>query len=905
MGGGLGGAPPLLSLSLSLSLLVAAAAPGATPAPPGVRFLEEPSDTVAAPGGSVRLRCRVRGAGPGLGAGPELGAGPPELGWERDGAALDGDTDLAQVALPDGGWVATSQLSLSPVSGSDSGRYRCWARAGGGARLLSREAHLELAGLPVFLEEPQDRAVPALAPFSLRCSARGPPEPVRLRWLRDGTPQNRPGDPLGQSPSVLWVSGLNRSSSFSCEAHNERGVSTSRSATVTVLGPAPKNLGLVRAGPRWLEVAWEPGDSTGDIGDSAGDTRDRGSQECTVQVFPADVADDVTAVADDVAAVAAPVAISHSVSVPPFALRLPGLRPLSRYRARVACRDRRGPTAWSQWVTASTAEGVPAGPPQNVSAHWVGEGRARLRWGPPLPPLNGILGGFRVGYGTPAQPEVVLDVGLVHEALLDLGSLGPNVTLRVAPYTGGGEGPWSPPLLLPSPAEAPLETQLVRPPQLPGAWWPALMALVALGTLALVAVVALAARRRHKETRYGAAFSPAVRFRVRSSYGRRSAQATLNRLGISPELKEKLRDVLVERHRVALGKTLGEGEFGSVVEGTLHQDSGVLRVAVKTMKLAICSRGELEDFLSEAVCMKEFDHPNVMKLIGVCLQPWGGGEEGPPPPPIVLLPFMAHGDLHSFLLCARLGDPPKALSPRTLLGFMADIAAGMSYLSQRNFVHRDLAARNCMLDERLRVRVADFGLSKQVGGSLYYRQGRGAPVPVKWVALESLAERVYTTKSDVWSFGVTMWEIAARGLTPYPGLENSEVFEFLRGGRRLGAPPQCPPRLYALMRRCWAADPRARPTFEELGGALGGLLRGLPPTPGTPDPLYVNMGQGGGGAAAATPPEPSKTSPEPPGSEGAGPGRYVLCPAPPDFGTPPDPDFGGVPPDFGASEEGA
>ncbi|CAN8178674.1 unnamed protein product, partial [Coccothraustes coccothraustes] len=519
---------------------------------------------------------------------------------------------------------------------------------------------------------------------------------------------------------------------------------------------------------------------------------------------------------------------------------------------------------------------------------------------------------------------VLLDVGLALEALLDLGSLGPNVTLRVAPYTGGGQGPWSPPCCCHPPMTR-CPCPAVRPPALAGAWWPLLVALVALGTLALLALLALAARRRRKETRYGAAFAPAVRFRARSSYGRRSAQATLNRLGISPELKERLRDVLVERHRVALGKTLGQGEFGSVVEGTLHQDSGVLRVAVKTMKLAICSRGELEDFLSEAACMKEFDHPNVMKLIGVCLQPWGGSSEGPPPAPIVLLPFMAHGDLHSFLLCARLGDPPTALSPRTLLGFMADIAAGMSYLSQRNFVHRDLAARNCMLDERLRVRVADFGLSKQVGRSLYYRQGRGAPVPVKWVALESLAERVYSTKSDVWSFGVTMWEIAARGLTPYPGLENSEVFEFLRGGRRLGAPPHCPPSLYALMLRCWAADPRARPTFEELGGALGGLLRGLPPPPATPDPLYVNMAEGGGGAAAGGAPDPPKT---PPGSEGGeGPGRYVLCPSPPElgtppaaefgdprpefgdprpeFGTPPAEDLGAPPPDFGASEEGA
>ncbi|XP_077048975.1 tyrosine-protein kinase receptor UFO-like, partial [Agelaius phoeniceus] len=237
MGGGLGGAPPFLSPFLSplspplspflsplLSLLVAAAALGATPAPPGLSFLLHPSDARAAPGGEVRLRCRARGAGPGP---------PPELGWERDGRDSDGDSDMAQVALPQGGWLVTSQLRLFPVSLSDSGRYRCWARVGEGQRLLSREATLELAGLPVFLEEPQDLKIAFFSPFSLRCSARGPPEPVRLLWLRDGTPQNRLGDPLGQSPSTLWVPGLNRSSSFACEAHNERGVATSRSATVT------------------------------------------------------------------------------------------------------------------------------------------------------------------------------------------------------------------------------------------------------------------------------------------------------------------------------------------------------------------------------------------------------------------------------------------------------------------------------------------------------------------------------------------------------------------------------------------------------------------------------------------------------------------------------------------------
>ncbi|KAM3656398.1 LOW QUALITY PROTEIN: tyrosine-protein kinase receptor UFO-like [Ammospiza maritima maritima] len=513
---------------------------------------------------------------------------------------------------------------------------------------------------------------------------------------------------------------------------------------------------------------------------------------------------------------------------------------------------------------------VGSSPPASRRCGLVALAMAGALLGPPRPQLGlgALLETARArGYtGTGRCSQELRDVGLALEALLPLGSAGPNLSLAVAPYTGGGEGPWSPPLPLPPrPAEAPLETQLVRPPALSGAWWPLLVALVALGTIGpggpggaggaetpqgdalrcphcgrLVTIVTrcVPCVPCVPVLSPWAAFAPAVHFRARSSYGRRSAQATLNRLGISPELKEKLRDVLVERHRLA-GKTLGQGEFGSVVEGTLRQDSGVLRVAVKTMKLAICSRGELEDFLSEAVCMKEFDHPNVMKLIGVCLQPWGGSSEGPPPPPSVLLPFMAHGDLHSFLLGARHGDPPTALSPRHLLGFMADIAAGMSYLSQRSFVHRDLAARNCMLDERLRVRVADFGLSKRVGRSLYYRQGRGAPVPVKWVALESLAERVYTTKSDVWSFGVTMWEIAARGLTPYPGLENSEVFEFLRGGRRLGAPPHCPPTLYALMRRAGRGPP-GPPNLRGARGGPGGAPAGAaPPPPRPPTPSTV------------------------------------------------------------------
>ncbi|KAG7264170.1 hypothetical protein CRUP_010695 [Coryphaenoides rupestris] len=324
------------------------------------------------------------------------------------------------------------------------------------------------------------------------------------------------------------------------------------------------------------------------------------------------------------------------------------------------------------------------------------------------------------------------------------------------------------------------------------------------------------AKLRRKETRFGEAFEPmmdsgelVVRYRARRTYSRRTTEATLNSLGISDELKEKLQDVMVDRHKLTLGKTLGEGEFGSVMEGLLTQEESVLKVAVKTMKIAICTRSEMEDFLREAACMKEFDHPNVMRLLGVCLQTV---ESEGYPSPVVILPYMKHGDLHSYLLYSRLGDMPVYLPSQMLVKFMTDISRGMEYLSNKNFIHRDLAARNCMLNENMNVCVADFGLSKKIYNGDYYRQGRISKMPVKWIAIESLADRVYTTKSDVWSFGVTMWEIATRGQTPY-----------------------------SMMFSCWLLSPKDRPSFENLRWELEKALDDLPDPQDPDEILYVNM----------------------------------------------------------------
>uniref|UniRef100_A0AAY4E0I6 receptor protein-tyrosine kinase n=1 Tax=Denticeps clupeoides TaxID=299321 RepID=A0AAY4E0I6_9TELE len=318
-----------------------------------------------------------------------------------------------------------------------------------------------------------------------------------------------------------------------------------------------------------------------------------------------------------------------------------------------------------------------------------------------------------------------------------------------------------------------------------------------------------------------------------------SMQNTLifGNLGISEELQAKLQDVMIVRSLLSIGKVLGEGEFGSVMEGCLRKpDGSTEKVAVKTMKLDNFSQREIEEFLNEAACMKDFHHPNVIMLLGVCLE----ASSGHFPKPMVILPFMKYGDLHSFLLRSRLGDNPQYLPTQTLLKFMTDIALGMEYLSSKNFLHRDLAARNCMLRDDMTVCVADFGLSKKIYSGDYYRQGRIAKMPVKWIAVESLADRVFTVKSDVWAFGVTMWEIATRGMTPYPGVQNHEIYDYLLEGHRLKQPNDCLDELYEIMYSCWRADPLDRPDFTQVREMLEKLANKLPDVSSRENIIYIN-----------------------------------------------------------------
>ncbi|XP_030278326.1 proto-oncogene tyrosine-protein kinase Src isoform X1 [Sparus aurata] len=255
----------------------------------------------------------------------------------------------------------------------------------------------------------------------------------------------------------------------------------------------------------------------------------------------------------------------------------------------------------------------------------------------------------------------------------------------------------------------------------------------------------------------------------------------------------------IPRESLRLDLKLGQGCFGEVWMGTWN---GTTRVAIKTLKPGTMSP---EAFLQEAQVMKKLRHEKLVQLYAVV------SEE----PIYIVTEYMGQGSLLDFLK----GDMGKMLRLPQLVDMASQIASGMAYVERMNYVHRDLRAANILVGDNLVCKVADFGLARLIEDNEYTAR-QGAKFPIKWTAPEAALYGRFTIKSDVWSFGVLLTELATKGRVPYPGMVNREVLDQVERGYRMPCPAECPESLHDLMLTCWRKEPEERPTFEYLQGFL-------------------------------------------------------------------------------------
>ncbi|XP_050356027.1 focal adhesion kinase 1 isoform X4 [Nymphalis io] len=336
-----------------------------------------------------------------------------------------------------------------------------------------------------------------------------------------------------------------------------------------------------------------------------------------------------------------------------------------------------------------------------------------------------------------------------------------------------------------------------------------------------------------------------------------------------------VRDYELVRNQIELTGIIGEGQFGDVHKGTCRVAGGaapslraragrgadcVLPVAVKTCKLD-ADLDTAEKFLEEAYIMQQFSHPHIIGLVGVCSTP----------PIWIVMELATLGEMRAYLQ-----QNAHRLETCTLVLYIYQLSTALSYLESKKFVHRDIAARNVLVSTATCVKLADFGLSKMVEDKSYYKASRGK-LPIKWMAPESINFRRFTSASDVWMFGVCMWEILMLGVKPFSGVKNNDVIGKLENGERLALPPRCPPRLYSVMSRCWAYEPSQRPTAHQLKETLFEILQEERNT------AWDTMRRENRRVAAASwgdepPPKPSRPATNLTGaSEGGGPQTYIVA----------------------------
>ncbi|XP_060889778.1 ephrin type-B receptor 3-like isoform X6 [Labrus mixtus] len=428
-----------------------------------------------------------------------------------------------------------------------------------------------------------------------------------------------------------------------------------------------------------------------------------------------------------------------------------------------------------------------------------------LSWLPPEKP-NGIILDYEIKYHEKDQGEAIAHTMTAQRSNARIEGLkaGTPYVVQVRARTVAGYGRYS------SPADfsTNLQTDPPKPwqEQLPLIVGSATTILVFIIAVVVIAIVCLRKQRNGSESEYTEKLQQYI------TPGMKVYIDPFTYEDPNEAVREFAKEIDVSC--VKIEEVIGAGEFGEVCRGRLKLPGRrEIIVAIKTLKVGYTDR-QRRDFLSEASIMGQFDHPNIIRLEGVVTKSR---------PVMIVTEFMENGALDSFL---RLNDGQFTVIQ--LVGMLRGIAAGMKYLSDMNYVHRDLAARNILVNSNLVCKVSDFGLSRFLEDDATdptYTSSLGGKIPIRWTAPEAIAYRKFTSASDVWSYGIVMWEVMSYGERPYWDMSNQDVINAVEQDYRLPPPMDCPTALHQLMLDCWVKERNLRPKFTQIVATLDKLIR--------------------------------------------------------------------------------
>lgn len=459
-------------------------------------------------------------------------------------------------------------------------------------------------------------------------------------------------------------------------------------------------------------------------------------------------------------------------------------------------------------VNITTNQAAPSAVP---TVHLMGASASTmsLSWLPPERP-NGIILDYEIKYHEKDQGEAISHTMTAQRSSARIEGLkaATAYVVQVRARTVAGYGRYSNPTHFSTNHQADVEKSLQE--QLPLIVGSATAGLVFIIAVVVIAIVCLKKQRNGSESEYTEKLqqykSPIV------SAGAKVYIDPFTYEDPNEAVREFAKEIDVSC--VKIEEVIGAGEFGEVCRGRLKLPGRrEIIVAIKTLKVGYTER-QRRDFLSEASIMGQFDHPNIIRLEGVVTKSR---------PVMILTEFMENGALDSFL---RLNDGQFTVIQ--LVGMLRGIASGMKYLCDMNYVHRDLAARNILVNSNLVCKVSDFGLSRFLEddpADPTYTSSLGGKIPIRWTAPEAIAYRKFTSASDVWSYGIVMWEVMSYGERPYWDMSNQDVINAVEQDYRLPPPMDCPTALHQLMLDCWVKERNLRPKFSQIVNTLDKLIR--------------------------------------------------------------------------------